>query len=56
MAVQVKLRVTALLFQPAGFAAGVAVATIVSRPLSMLTFVVIDALLPALSVAVPETG
>src|SRR5947209_4941412 len=52
---QVKDTVTLLLFQPAAFAAGLAVALIVGAVLSILTVSVALALFPALSVAVRFT-
>jgi hypothetical protein len=51
-----KLTVTLELFQPAALGAGVTVATIVGRVLSMLRVTVEVALVPALSVAVAVTA
>ena len=53
---QVKVTVTAVLFQPAELAAGDSDATIVGDACSRFTFAEAVALLPAMSVAVPETG
>jgi hypothetical protein len=52
---QVKLTVTLELFQPAALVAGASAGVIVGGVLSILSVTLVLALLPAASVAVPET-
>jgi hypothetical protein len=54
-AVQVKLTITSVLFQPFEFGSGEAVAVMVGDTVSMFRVTLTDPLLSALSVAVPTT-
>jgi len=54
LSVQLKVALTLVLFHPAAFGAGERVVAIVGGVLSMLTVREVDAVLPALSTAVPE--
>jgi len=54
LSVQLKVALTLVLFHPAAFGTGESVVAIVGGVLSMLTVREVDAVLPALSTAVPE--